>query len=237
MKIQNLTFIATIALIFALTSNSCQTDNSSDDTNNEEAEDFINIVSPEKQYTKIYPNSKVDINWLTNITGEITLEIFDDRGVIYSFDETIYAEDKTFNWEVPSEVIYSAEAKYKVSSIENPEITSESVYPFRLGSPVQNEWVRVAKLNGGESIPQNLQTEIKWSTNTISRVLVEVYYDNQMVGYFPSPQNYTDTMMYTNFSTMPTGDKYRLKISLENKPEIYDFSDGFFTITAANEEE
>lgn len=233
---KKLTITATICLlIFGMFS--CNNEDEINNTNNDNIEDFLTIFSPEKEFTKIYPNSTYTINWNTNISGNISIEIFDGNGNTYSIREEIFAEDKQFIWSVPSEIGYTPEAKFRVRSINKPDLFSESNYSFRLGLPNQNEWVKIIHPNGGESYPQNCLTRIKWSSNSTSQVLLKVFYENSEVGYFHSPQASDDTTVYIYWTDFPIGNKYRIKACLENKPSVFDFSDNYFTITEADVED
>ncbi|MDA3911830.1 MAG: hypothetical protein PF448_10785 [Bacteroidales bacterium] len=216
---------------------SCKNEDDISDTVDNIVEDYIAILTPEKEFTKIYPNTTATINWNTNISGNVSLDVFDENGSIYSMGEEIFPEDKQFIWNVPSDIAYASEARFRIRSIEKPELFSESKYPFRLGIPTQNEWVRVIEPNGGESYAQNEFTRVKWSSNSTSQVLLKVYYENTEVAYFASPQTYNDTVIYAYWTNMFPGNKYRIKASLENKPSVFDFSDTYFTITEATEDD
>jgi len=214
---------------------SCNNEDELDNTIDNPIEDYITMVSPEKESTIIYPNSTTTIKWNTNISGNVSIEIFDDYGNTYRIREDIFTEDKAYTWNVPSDIVYAEKAKYRIQSIEKPELFSESIYPFRLGIPSQNEWVKIIHPNGGESYPQNCLTRIKWSSNSTSQVLLKVFYENSEVGYFHSPQACDDTTIYIYWTNFPTGNKYRIKACLENKPNVFDFSDNYFSITQAEE--
>ncbi len=100
-------------------------------------------------------------------------------------------------------------------------------------TPVPTDSITVTSPNGGETFTQGGRFEIKWtSTGNISEVIVDLYKGSQF-DYSITPwgtDNDGSVVIYLSQDQSPRSD-YKIKIYDASNSSIYDWSNGYFTIS------
>jgi len=200
------------------------------------SDDYFEIL-PADYITVTSPNGGEDweagtshtLTWDYNITGNVKIELY----VGSSYNSTIISStscDVSYTWSIPANQPSGTNYKVKITSLSNISIYDFSDDYFEILPSNPNDYVTVYSPNSGESWQAPSQHIIEWGDDIYENVKIELYKNGFI--YFLITNSYPSDGSYpwTVPSNIETSNYYKIKIVSVDNPDIFDFSDEYFTI-------
>ncbi|MGP1386369.1 MAG: Ser-Thr-rich GPI-anchored membrane family protein [Thainema sp.] len=115
----------------------------------------------------------------------------------------------------------------------------KGVQGLSLSSPyfdfVSVENITVASPNGGNTLQAGTSHTITWNDNIGENVKIDLLQNGSVVQTIESSIGSDGQYTWTIPTNLTPGSNYKIRISSEADPSLFDDSDGFFTITAADQ--
>ena len=166
------------------------------------------------------------ILWKTNIpsTEKLNLTLLDSGATVATIGDSI-SNTGYYNWTIPT--TYSgSNYKVKIIRVSDNSFNDTSSAVFSIYAPA----VTVVAPNGGESWSAGLTKRIKWTSNSVAKIRLEllkndlsqfiIVDDLENVGYYDWLVPPTQTV----------GTDYKIKVTLKSATYVTDVSDANFTI-------
>ncbi|MDD3235331.1 MAG: Ser-Thr-rich GPI-anchored membrane family protein [Candidatus Cloacimonetes bacterium] len=174
------------------------------------------------------------VSWTyANLGGYVKLELCqgNDLTVVSSIIDSIAIANGTINWTIPTNLVTSADYKVKISSLSDINVYDYSDYFFSLTSP----YIAVISPNGSESWIKGTTQSVTWAAVNLSgNVKLELCRGadaSVVVSIISSVAVITGHLSWEIPSSLPPAADYRVRISSVNVPDVYDYSDGYFSLT------
>jgi len=190
--------------------------------------DYITVTSPNGGEDWEAGTSHT-LTWDYNITGNVKIELY----VGSSYNSTIISStscDVSYTWSIPANQPSGTNYKVKITSLSNISIYDFSDDYFEILPSNPNDYVTVYSPNSGESWQAPSQHIIEWGDDIYENVKIELYKNGFI--YFLITNSYPSDGSYpwTVPSNIETSNYYKIKIVSVDNPDIFDFSDEYFTI-------
>ena len=96
-----------------------------------------------------------------------------------------------------------------------------------------SEYITVENPNGGESLGTGDIYNINWDSNSSSNVSIKLYVNSTFNSNIATNTSNDGSYTWSVPSSISTGSNYKIKITSSTNSDIYDYSDGTFTITSS----
>ena len=96
-----------------------------------------------------------------------------------------------------------------------------------------SEYITVETPNGGESLETGDIYNINWDSNADSNVSIKLYINNTFSSNIATNTTNDGTYTWSIPNSVSSGSNYKIKITSNSNSDVYDFSDGTFSITAS----
>jgi len=169
--------------------------------------------------------STFPITWASSNVANVKIDYSSDNGngwtnIVLSTP----ASAGTYSWTVPSSG--SAVCLIKISDASKPQIYDVSDNVFTISNKIA-----VLKPNGGESWQSGSSQTILWSSNGIANVSIS-FSTNNGVAWSNIGSATAGGGSYAWTVPAIAGNQYLVKISDATNPNVYDLSDGYFTVSS-----
>lgn len=187
-------------------------------------EEYLQVTSPNGG-ENWQGNTNQIIQWASNGVDSVKIELSINNGSDWEvIEEGIEATLEEFNWAVPNTP--SEDCLIRITDLNDSLLADESNSTFRIYPAPELE---VLSPNGGEIYNTGEQTEIIWSTASVSSVRIEYSKDNgtnwnYVVPISPSDGSYNWTLPEVN------SEECLIKITDIQNGNVLDQSDEVFTI-------
>jgi uncharacterized protein (TIGR02145 family) len=140
----------------------------------------------------------------------------------------------SYSWTVSSALAAGTNYRVRVSSESDVNVYDESDGDFTLSS-LPAPTVTIISPNGGENWELGSTHAITWNSSDVSGLVkVELYQGGSMYQAISSGQSNTGSYSWTVSSALAAGTNYRVRVSSESDVNVYDESDGDFTLVSSN---
>lgn len=95
------------------------------------------------------------------------------------------------------------------------------------------EYITIENPNGGEYLETGDIFNINWDSNSSSNVSIKLYVNNTFNSNITTNTSNDGTYTWSIPSSISTGSNYKIKITSNTSSDIYDYSDGTFSITSS----
>jgi hypothetical protein len=193
------------------------------------------VTYPSAAGIRLEVGTACTITWSAtgNIGTQVRVGLY--KGVT-SFGEITTANTGSYVWSIPINQELGEDYRIKVTSVDNPSISDFSDNYFTVYGPVPPSDPPTVTLvfptAAGLRFVHGQKHNVTWSTtgNAGSLVKLELYKGAAFVGDVVTANN--GSYEWTILPGYTPGSDYRQKISLVDSPDIYDWSDNYFTISA-----
>ena len=187
---------------------------------------YIALIQPNNGEI-INTGSSYEILWNSQNVGDVKLELSIDDGQNWTSIIDSVPSTGAYTWTVPD--IFSTECRIKISDITNLDIYDISIGNFTI---LSSKTINLIKPNGGEILVAGSNYEINWNSNDVEYVKIEFSSDSG-VNWISIIDSVLSTCTYT--WTVPDifSTQCRIKISDITNLDVYDISNGNFTIQSS----
>ncbi|MCH9028436.1 MAG: T9SS type A sorting domain-containing protein, partial [Bacteroidetes bacterium] len=195
------------------------------DNNFEIFEGNITIVSPNGGESW-QAGTTQSITWTDNINENVTIDLY-KGGSFHSVISTSTGSDGSKIWDIPFTLESGTDYKVRIGSEDNASIFDFSDADFT----IFGNQVSVTSPNGGEDWQVSSSQIITWTDNLIGRVEIQLFkggvFHSSITTSTPSDGSYT----WNISSSLVQASDYNIKITSVDDNNIFDFSDGDFTLS------
>ncbi|HPS62209.1 MAG TPA: hypothetical protein PLK82_04060 [Bacteroidales bacterium] len=196
----------------------------------------ITVLTPNGGETWI-AGSPAMIQWTnTNTAGPVRVDLFKANALFMTVAPQVAPGITSITWIPPVTIVTGSDYKVKVTSLTSSAGYDFSDNFFAIVAPVTNQ-VKVVTPNGGENWIIGCQALIQWISTSAAPFPVKIeLYRNDAYYLTISAQVPAGQMSFTwipPVSVMP-GNTYKVKVSCMTATgtvPVYDFSDGYFSIS------
>jgi len=96
-----------------------------------------------------------------------------------------------------------------------------------------SEYITVENPNGGESLQTGDIYNINWDSNASSNVSIKLYVNSTFSSNITTNTSNDGSYTWSIPSSISTGSNYKIKITSNTSSDVYDYSDGTFSITSS----
>ena len=96
-----------------------------------------------------------------------------------------------------------------------------------------SEYIIVENPNGGESLQTGDIYNINWDSNASSNVSIKLYVNSTFSSNITTNTSNDGSYTWSIPSSISTGSNYKIKITSNTSSDVYDYSDGTFSITSS----
>ncbi|MCH7974189.1 MAG: hypothetical protein IH949_09935, partial [Bacteroidetes bacterium] len=165
------------------------------------------------------------ITWTDNINENVKIDLY-KGGLFHSAISTSTSSDGSKTWNIPFTLESGSDFSVLITSVDDPAITDFSDADFTI---VSNQ-ITVISPNGGENWLDTENQIITWTDNLLGNVEIQLFkggaFHSSITTSTPSDGAYTWNIP----GTTPSGSDYSVKIISVNEGNVFDLSDGDFTI-------
>ncbi|MFH1051872.1 MAG: aryl-sulfate sulfotransferase [bacterium] len=141
---------------------------------------FIDITTPNGGEIWLRDSLKKIIRWDKNISDTVKIELYKDGMLYHVIADSMFSETGGYAWIIPDYIPYDSTYKIRVSSLENPELTSESDYFFSIIDPItsidnQENQALTFELNQNSPNPFSNNTQFEFQIPFSGYVTLSVY--------------------------------------------------------------
>ncbi|MEJ2195722.1 MAG: Ser-Thr-rich GPI-anchored membrane family protein, partial [Ignavibacteriaceae bacterium] len=169
------------------------------------------------------------VTWTDNIDANVAIDLY-KGGSFHSVISSSTGSDGSRNWDIPFTLESGNDYTVKITSVDDPTITDFSNANFTI---VGNE-ITVTSPNGGEGWLDNQDQIITWTDNLAGNVEIQLFkndvFHSSITTSTPSDGSYTWNIP----GSTPSASDYKIKILSVDDGNIFDLSDGNFTIINNN---
>jgi hypothetical protein len=171
------------------------------------------------------------ITWTDNISDNVKIELYKGTSMVNTIASTT-ASDGSYTWSIPTTLTAGADYKVRITSTTST-LTDYSNANFTLTEEPPTPYITVTSPNGGENWEMGNTYTISWEDNVGD---ITLWYDDGL-----KSKHLIDTIKGSKDGTyewtIPTdlteSTLYKMKVESVDDTSIYDWSDDYFTITAA----
>jgi surfactin synthase thioesterase subunit len=166
-----------------------------------------------------------NILWTDNINENVTIELY-KGGTFHSIISTSTSSDGSRVWDLPFTLESGTDYRVKITSVNDPSITDLSDADFTIAG----NQITIITPNGGEQWLDNVDQIITWTDNLEGSVEIQLFkndlFHSSITTSTPSDGEYTWNIP----GTTPSASDYKVKIISTDDGNIFDMSNGNFTI-------
>ena len=164
------------------------------------------------------------ITWTANFSENVKIELYKGGIPNYTIINST-TNDGSRDWTPPSTLPEGSDYKIKITSRENNNIFDFSDADFTLSYNIT-----VTSPNGGESLQAGTTHQITWYDNISDLVNIDLHkggtFHSSIKASTTSDGSYNWNILYD----IPGGSDYKVKITSQADPNLFDLSDADFTI-------
>jgi hypothetical protein len=189
---------------------------------------FISIDSPEGgEYW--YKGLEYNILWSSGNAGsEVTIKLLNDTNISLIIGEHI-PNYGSYKWKIPSTQKNGAKYKIQINSTSKPSLTDTSNKFFTI---TQKPEVSITIPDGGEKWYRSNRHRIQWTAVNLGEyVKIELYKSNKFQYIIKDKATNNGSYYWSIPQNQTNGTEYKIKISSLLDTNIYDFTEGNFSIS------
>jgi len=188
-----------------------------------EADYFVITVPAE---ISEWNNSSINIEWSTNLSGDIYIELYKDNIFHSTISNSATASARQYSWDIPYNMEASHNYQIRIWFLDNPEFEIFS------GLFTIKGFINISEPTSNSVWSPSIPVEIRWYDNITEDVKVELYNGSNIIETITQQTASSGLYTYTPVDNLGTGTAYRVKITSIFDENVYSYSD-FFEIVGA----
>jgi hypothetical protein len=169
-------------------------------------------------------NTTQSITWTDNFAENVKIELY-KGDTLHTVIINSTSSDGQRDWDIPSSLPEGSDYRIKITSRGNDNVFDFSDSLFALSNEIA-----VTSPNGGEFWQINTTRTITWNDNLSAAVKIELYKAGTFHLEISESTPNDGSKPWDIPSDLPIASDYKIKITSNNIPDFFDFSDDDFTI-------
>jgi hypothetical protein len=171
-----------------------------------------------------------DITWTSSgVTGNVRIHLYKGGSVVRKLTAT--TNSGSWTWNIPSDETLGTDYTVRVLSIDYPDIYDFSDGNFTISAA---STLTVTSPNGSEDWQAGTARNIAWNSSLVTGdIRIHLYKGGSVVRKLTCTTN-SGSWTWNIPSDEPVGTDYTVRVLSVDDPNVYDFSDANFTISAGS---